>query len=112
LNARLEASEPPVRGSAAQIARNALMHAGFERRALAELQALRVPSVLVGRWRQMLSYRGMLAAELLTLAHAWTAGDQPTIQALASSKERVHEAMYRVARAAGFNACARVGPTT
>jgi hypothetical protein len=112
LNARLKASEPPRGATARQVASNALAHAALEHQTLAELQALAVPSALAARWRQMLSYRRTLVSELLTLAHAWTVGDQQMIVALAGSKERVHQQMYRLARAAGFNACARVGPAT
>jgi hypothetical protein len=53
-----------------------------------------------------------LVQKLESLAHAWMVGDQGTVKAFAVSKQRDHDGMYRLPRAAGFNACARVGPAT
>jgi hypothetical protein len=112
LNARLQASEPPLGGTPAEIASNAAAHVRYERASLNELQGLKVPANTATQWREILRYRRMLIAELRTVEHAWTVNDQHTIKVLAISKQRLHDEMYRVAHRAGFSACARVGPAT
>jgi hypothetical protein len=95
--------------SAQEVKRVVPRHAAAERRGLAALERLAVPSALARSWREVLADRRTLANELDQLVEATKTGDSAATKALAASKKRVHGELLKTATGAGFRDCGRVG---
>jgi len=106
VNNELAAAPPGVLAS--QIARSAPRNAAVEQRAIAELNGITPPTAVASDWRKMIAYRQTLAEELLKLANYAKVNDTRSMQALAVSKERVHQKLSALATRDGFKDCAQL----
>jgi hypothetical protein len=84
-------------------------HAALEMKAIAELARLKPPASLARDWKSILTYRRILANELLALIGAAKRKDAKAISVLAVSKKREHELLAAVAARDGFKDCAQAG---
>jgi hypothetical protein len=83
--------------------------AGLEGETASELSRLKPPTELARYWRQILTYRRMLADELGQLGRDAKAKDLKAVKALFPSKRRAHSKLSALATRAGFKDCSRVG---
>jgi hypothetical protein len=111
LDAELAAGEPKHL-SVRQLASRAPLHAALEQKAVVSLGKLAPPSSLAGDWRQILSLREGLAQALAEVGRDARRGDQPGIQAVATSKKRLHAALFGLASHDGFRYCSQATPAT
>ncbi len=103
--ARVKAKSASLR----EIERIAPPHTALEQAAASELGTLSPPAAIAREWRASVTYRRMLAEELLTLVQAAKANDSARIKALAASKLSVHKKLLAAGTHAGFKYCSQVG---
>jgi hypothetical protein len=96
--------------SGTELARSTLRNAALERAVLARLSKLTVPASLADGWKQLLSDRRTLVAELVMLAQSVKSNDTEKLHALAVSKFRLHQKLRETASRDGFKDCSHVGP--
>jgi hypothetical protein len=108
LNKQIE-SEGEIKATITEIERYVPRHIIAERQVVRELQALRPPARLAAVWRRLIGYRQTLAAELSQLERAAKANDTRAINALASSKKRVHSRLRTLAEKHELAACGQIG---
>lgn len=108
-NARLSGSDPKGT-SPEEIAKVVVENEGIERTTAGELARLAPPAKLARTWGKMLAYRRVLASQLGDFAAAVRRGEKK-FSTLAKSKKRLHAALTKTAREAGFKDCAKIGKT-
>jgi hypothetical protein len=93
----------------AELVAGVIANETIERKALAELGGLRAPPALASVWKKILGDRRGLANGLGNLAAATKREDQTALPALGKQKENLHADLTKVASAAGFKDCSKVG---
>jgi hypothetical protein len=93
----------------AELVAGVIANEAIERKALAELGGLRPPPTLASVWKSILGDRRGLANGLGSLAAATEREDQAALPALEKQKEILHADLTKVASAAGFKDCSKIG---
>jgi hypothetical protein len=107
-NVRLAHSGPKGEKTAELVA-GVVENETIERKAVAELGGLKPPAALVSAWTKLLGDRRGLANGLGNLAAATKREDQAALSSLGPPKEKLHADLTKVASAAGFKDCAKIG---
>jgi hypothetical protein len=93
----------------AELVAGVIANETIERKALAELGGLSPPPGLASVWKKMLGDRRDLANGLGNLAAATKREDQTALPALGKQKDKLHADLTKVASAAGFKDCSKIG---
>jgi hypothetical protein len=93
----------------AELAVAVVANEAIERKAAAELAHLTPPPALASAWTKLLGDRRELANGLGNLAAAVKRQDQTALPASGKSKKKLHADLTKVASAAGFKDCSKIG---
>jgi hypothetical protein len=108
LNAELVANLPKSVSPQA-VASVTPRNAALEQRAVSELARLQPPQSSAQKWREIISYRGMLATALTDLARAAKAGNRASMARLSQYKQRVRRKLLVTGERGGFSSCQKLG---